>query len=69
MNELPWFLFLAASLAVILSPGQDMVLVLSRGLAQGRRAGVVTAAGISAGLIGHTLLAAFGVGALSLIHI
>ena len=64
MSELNWLLFLAASLAVIASPGQDMVLVVSRGLGQGARAGVVTASGISMGLIGHTLLAAFGVGAL-----
>lgn len=64
MFDLPWFLFLAASLAVIMSPGQDMVLVLSRGLSQGGRAGIITASGISAGLLGHTALAAFGVGAL-----
>ncbi len=64
MTDLPWFLFLTASLAVIMSPGQDMVLVLSRGLAQGGRAGIITACGISTGLIGHTMLAGLGVGAL-----
>jgi threonine/homoserine/homoserine lactone efflux protein len=58
-------LFLTASLVVILSPGQDMVLVFSRGLGQGARAGIATAAGVSTGLLGHTMLAAFGLGAIS----
>ncbi|HSM19246.1 MAG TPA: LysE family translocator [Hyphomicrobiales bacterium] len=64
MIEVSWWLFLLASLAVILAPGQDMVLVMSRGLGQGSSAGVVTAAGVSTGLLGHTILATFGLGAL-----
>jgi threonine/homoserine/homoserine lactone efflux protein len=63
MSEVSWLLFLTASLLVIVSPGQDMVLVFSRGLGQGARAGVVTAAGVSTGLLGHTMLAALGLGA------
>lgn len=57
-------LFIATSLLVILSPGQDMVIVMSRGITQGARAGMVTAAGVSIGLLGHTALASLGVGAL-----
>lgn len=64
MIEVSWWLFLLASLAVILAPGQDMVLVMSRGLGQGSSAGMVTAAGVSTGLLGHTILATFGLGAL-----
>lgn len=64
MLEAHWLLFLAASLAVIATPGQDMILVMSKSLAQGSKAGVVTAAGVSVGLIGHTLLATLGLGAL-----
>src|SRR5215510_13089957 len=64
MTEVSWLLFLTASLVVILSPGQDMVLVFSRGLGQGARAGIATAAGVSTGLLGHTVLAAFGLGAI-----
>lgn len=64
MLDLPWLLFLGASVVVILSPGQDMILVLSRGVAQGPLAGVVTAAGVSTGLLGHTVLATFGLGAI-----
>jgi threonine/homoserine/homoserine lactone efflux protein len=63
MFEANWFLFLVASVAVIATPGQDMMLVMSRSIAQGARAGVVSAAGVSVGLVGHTLLAAAGLGA------
>ncbi len=59
-------LFVMASILVILSPGQDMVLVMSRGIAQGARAGMVTAAGVATGLLAHTALATAGVGALLL---
>ncbi len=64
MSEIPWLLFIAASMAVIIAPGQDLVLVMSRGLGQGSRAGVTTAAGVSTGLLGHTILATLGLGAL-----
>lgn len=64
MQDISWFLFIAASLVVIVAPGQDMILVMSRGLGQGARAGVVTAAGVCAGLLGHSAVAALGLGAL-----
>ena len=35
MLDLAWGLFIAASLLVIVTPGQDMVLVMSRSIAQG----------------------------------
>jgi threonine/homoserine/homoserine lactone efflux protein len=57
-----WILFTVASLALIALPGQDMILVMSRSVAQGARAGVATAAGVSIGLVGHTLLATLGLG-------
>lgn len=59
-------IFLLTSLAIILTPGQDLLMVMSRGVTQGASAGVVTALGVSTGLLGHTLLATFGVGALLL---
>jgi threonine/homoserine/homoserine lactone efflux protein len=62
MVEVTWLLFIAASLVLIVTPGQDMVLVMSRSLAQGAPAGVVTAAGVSVGLVGHTFLATLGLG-------
>lgn len=64
MIDASWLLFVIASLALIATPGQDMVLVMSRSVAQGAAAGVVTAAGISVGLVGHTVLATLGLGAI-----
>lgn len=63
MHDIDWPLFLIASLAVISTPGQDMILVMSRSLAQGIRAGLITAAGISMGLLVHTVVATLGLGA------
>ena len=59
-------LFIVTSLVLIITPGQDMMLVMSRSIAQGWRAGVITAAGVSTGLLGHSLLAALGLGAVLL---
>jgi threonine/homoserine/homoserine lactone efflux protein len=64
MVEVTWLVFIAASLLLIATPGQDMVLVMSRSIAQGSAAGIVTAAGVSVGLVGHTVLATLGLGAL-----
>jgi threonine/homoserine/homoserine lactone efflux protein len=64
MIEAHWLLFLVASVVIIATPGQDMILVMSKSLSHGTRAGVITAAGVSVGLLGHTLLATLGLGAL-----
>ena len=64
MNESQLVLFVLSSLLVIMIPGQDLILVMSRGMTQGAKAGIATAAGVSTGLLGHTLLAGLGVGAL-----
>ena len=64
MIEVTWLVFIAASLLLIATPGQDMVLVMSRSITQGPAAGLFTAAGVSVGLVGHTLLATLGLGAL-----
>ena len=63
MIDVSWLLFIVASLLLIATPGQDMILVMSRSIAQGAGAGVATAAGVSVGLVGHTVLAALGLGA------
>jgi threonine/homoserine/homoserine lactone efflux protein len=62
MIEASWVLFTLASFALICIPGQDMLLVMSRSVTQGAAAGVVTAAGVSVGLVGHTVLATLGLG-------
>lgn len=60
------FVFIITSTLIILTPGQDMILVMSRSIAQGRGAGIITALGVSIGLLGHTALTTFGLGALLL---
>jgi threonine/homoserine/homoserine lactone efflux protein len=56
--------FLAASFLLWLTPGPDTMYILARSIAQGRRAGVMSALGIGSGLLIHTLLAAFGLSAI-----
>ncbi|CAN5146997.1 LysE family translocator [soil metagenome] len=57
-------LFLTAALALIATPGQDNLYVLTRGIAQGRRAALVSSWGVCAGLLVHTTLAAVGLSAI-----
>jgi threonine/homoserine/homoserine lactone efflux protein len=64
MSDVAWLLFVLVSLVLIVTPGQDMILVMSRSIAQGSAAGVATAAGVSVGLVGHTILATLGLGAI-----
>ena len=64
MSQTEIILFVVTSLAIIMTPGQDMVLVMSRAISQGSRAGIVTAGGVSLGLLLHTSLAALGMGSL-----
>ncbi len=64
--EIITLVFLLTSAVIILTPGQDMILVMSRSIAQGQKAGIITAFGVSVGLLGHTLLATLGLGALLL---
>jgi len=56
--------FSLACVVISVVPGPDMMFVLANGIARGRAAGVVAAAGMSAGLAGHTVAAALGLGAL-----
>lgn len=54
-------LFLTATLALNLTPGPDMLYVIARSAAEGRKAGIVSALGIAAGTIVHTAAVALGV--------
>lgn len=64
MQEAQYILFLTASVALIVTPGPDMVYVVTRGVAQGRTAGLVSAWGACSGLVVHTALASVGLSAL-----
>jgi threonine/homoserine/homoserine lactone efflux protein len=63
--SLPQFsAFLAVAVLITLAPGPDNLMVLSLGMARGRRAGVAFGLGCALGCLNHTLLAALGVSAL-----
>jgi threonine/homoserine/homoserine lactone efflux protein len=57
-------LFLAAGLALNLTPGPDMLYVAARGASEGRAAGIVSALGIGVGTLVHIALVAAGLAAL-----
>src|SRR5262245_2750529 len=57
-------LFLGAALALNLTPGPDMLYIAARSVSGGRAAGVVSALGVSVGLLFHVAAVAFGLAAL-----
>lgn len=52
--------FITSSVLLNLTPGSDTIYILCKSVANGRRAGVVSALGISTGILIHTVLAALG---------
>ncbi|MDR5853293.1 LysE family translocator [Caballeronia sp. LZ062] len=56
--------FLVAVFLLNVTPGPDTAYIVGRSVAQGRGAGIVSALGISAGCIVHTLACAFGLTAI-----
>lgn len=58
------WLFLVAAATVTLAPGPDNIYVLTRGVTQGKKAGLVATLGFGSGLIFHTLLAVLGFAAM-----
>lgn len=56
--------FMAASVALYLTPGADMMFISASGVAGGSRAGIAAALGVSIGSLFHTVLAVVGVAAL-----
>ena len=59
-----WLLFVAAGLVLNLTPGPDVLFIVTRSLRSGLRAGLVAACGISGGCFVHIAAAALGIGAL-----
>jgi threonine/homoserine/homoserine lactone efflux protein len=52
--------YLAACLVVVLAPGPDNILAISRGLSQGRAAACLSSAGAGLGILFHTVAATLG---------
>jgi threonine/homoserine/homoserine lactone efflux protein len=57
------WLFVVSGLLLNITPGQDTLYIVTRSVAQGRRAGLWSVLGISTGSIVHTMAAAFGLSA------
>ena len=52
--------YLVATLLVVLAPGPDNILAISRGLSQGRAAATLSSIGAGLGIMVHTLAATLG---------
>ncbi|MFT3907952.1 MAG: LysE family translocator [Ferruginibacter sp.] len=59
-----YLLFVFASIILCIVPGPDMIFLLGRTLAQGRKAGIVAAVGINAGAYVHLFAAVLGISAI-----
>lgn len=66
MSMHTYMLFVAASVVLVLVPGPDMAYMLTRAVAQGRRAGSMAALGINVGAYVHLAAAIAGISALLL---
>ena len=64
INDL--LLFAGAALLMVLTPGPNMIYLVSRSICQGRSAGVISLFGVIAGFIVHMLAAAVGLTAVFL---
>jgi len=64
MNAHNFLIFGVASLMLNLTPGNDMLYVISRSAGQGIKAGIISAFGIMAGCMVHILAAVVGISAI-----
>src|SRR5260370_21819762 len=56
--------FALISLGLVLTPGPNMIYLISRSITQGRAAGIVSLGGVALGFVFYMLCAAFGITAL-----
>jgi threonine/homoserine/homoserine lactone efflux protein len=61
-----WLAFGAVALGMVLTPGPNMIYLVSRSIAQGRAAGLISLGGVALGFVFYMLCAAFGITALVL---
>ncbi len=59
-----WLLFLSATIAINITPGPDMIYILSKTIAQGRKIGIASSLGVCSGSLVHIFAAAFGLSAI-----
>jgi threonine/homoserine/homoserine lactone efflux protein len=64
MHLTSWFTFAAICLLMVLTPGPNMIYLVSRSISQGRTAGLISLGGVALGFLVYMLCAAFGITAL-----
>ncbi|MEK6153942.1 LysE family translocator [Flavobacteriaceae bacterium 3-367] len=57
-------LFGLAALIMVLSPGPNMIYLISRSLSQGKKAGIISLLGVMCGFLFHILMVSFGLTAI-----
>ena len=58
-----YWVFVLSGILVNITPGQDVMYILGRSVAQGRKAGILSVLGISTGVLVHIAVVAFGLSA------
>ena len=61
-----WFAFSLVALGLVLTPGPNMIYVISRSLCQGRVAGLISLGGVALGFVFYMVCSALGITALLL---
>ena len=56
--------FILAAFLLVISPGPNMIYLISRSITQGKKAGIISLAGIVFGILFHVVLVSFGITAL-----
>lgn len=59
-----WALFFSAALAINISPGPDLIYILSKTIAGGRKIGIMSSLGVCSGAFVHVFAAALGLSAI-----
>lgn len=62
LNEL--LMFALAAFVLVISPGPNMVYLISRSITQGRTAGLISLAGVICGFLFHIIMVSFGLTAI-----
>jgi threonine/homoserine/homoserine lactone efflux protein len=55
-----YLVFIVSGIILNITPGNDTIYILSRSIAQGKKAGIISALGIGTGALTHTIMASLG---------
>ncbi|WP_320034957.1 LysE family translocator [Halarcobacter sp.] len=59
-----WFLFLSAAVLISISPGPDLIYILTRTVNNGKKVGLISSLGVCTGALVHVVAAAVGISAI-----